>query len=166
MAVDTFAPPLKNLINLSVERSCFPNDLKKSELSRLYKCKDSLVSGNYRRLSIRPSVLKNFEKIYNQQLYEYCKHVLSDLLSVFRKRYGCQHTCTDKIDRGEQTGTRQSHAYRAFTARSEQSLRLFTTQVTYIYTYIYANCMLMVYHVNHVHSCSHISVTEGKTISS
>ena len=98
MAADEFASPLTNLINLSIERSCFPSDLKKSELSPLYKCKDSLVSGNYRPLSILPSVSKIFEKIYNQQLYEYFKHVLSDLLSAFRKRYGCQHVLTKLIE--------------------------------------------------------------------
>ena len=98
MVADEFASPLTNLINLSVERSCFPSDLKKSELSPLYKCKDSLVSRNYRPLSILPSVSKNFEKIYNQQLYEYFKHILSDLLSAFRKRYGCQHVLTRLIE--------------------------------------------------------------------
>ena len=98
MAADEFASPLTNLINLSIERSCFPSDLKKSELSPLYKCKDCLVSGNYRPLSILPSVSKIFEKIYNQQLYEYFKHVLSDLLSAFRKRYGCQHVLTKLIE--------------------------------------------------------------------
>ena len=64
MAADEFASPLTNLINLSIERSCFPSDLKKSELSPLYKCKDSLVSGNYRPLSILPSVSKKFLKRY------------------------------------------------------------------------------------------------------
>ena len=56
------------------------------------------MSGNYRPLSILPSVSKIFEKIYNQQLYEYFKHVLSDLLSAFRKRYGCQHVLTKLIE--------------------------------------------------------------------
>ena len=98
MAADEFVSPLTNLVNLSVERSCFASDLKKSELSPLYKCKDSLVSGNYRPFSILPSVSNFFEKIYNQQLYEYFKHVLSDLLSAFRKRYWCQHVLTKLIE--------------------------------------------------------------------
>ena len=41
---------------------------------------------------------KRFEKIYNQQLYEYFKHVLSDLLSAFRKRYARQHVLTKLIE--------------------------------------------------------------------
>ena len=98
MAADEFNSPLTNLINLSIEISCFPSDLKKSELSPLYKCKDSLVSGNYRPLSILPSVSKFFEKIYNQQLYDYFTHVLSDLLSAFRNGYGCQHVLTNLIE--------------------------------------------------------------------
>ena len=63
MAADEFASPLTNLINLSIERSCFPSDLKKSELSPLYKCRDWLVSGNYRPPSILPSVSKTLKDI-------------------------------------------------------------------------------------------------------
>ena len=79
MPADEFASPLTNLINLSIERSCFPSDLKKSELSPLYKCKDSLVSRNYRPLSILPSVSKNFEKIYISNY--------TNILSMFYRTY-------------------------------------------------------------------------------
>ena len=114
MVADEFASPLTNLINLSVERSCFCSDLRKSEPSSLYKCKDSLVSGYYRPLSTLPSVKKAC----------FIGHIIciSEEISVW--------TRSNKIDGGQQTGARQSHACRAFTARFEQSLRLFTTQVT------------------------------------
>ena len=100
VAADELAFPITNLINLSIEASCFPNNLKKSELSPLFKAKDSLLSENYRPLSILPSISKVFEKVFNQQLYEYCTHILSDLLSAFRKKYGCQHVLT-QINRGQ-----------------------------------------------------------------
>ena len=79
---------ITNLINLSIEASCFPSNLKKSELSPLFQAKDSLLSENYRLLSILPSISKVFEKVLSQQLYEYLTHILSDLLSAFRKKYG------------------------------------------------------------------------------
>ena len=43
IAANELVPLLANLVNLSVTKPNFPMDLKKSELSPLYKCKDSLV---------------------------------------------------------------------------------------------------------------------------
>ena len=58
VATDELAFPITNLINLSIEACCFPSDLKKSELSPLFKAKDSLLSENLRPLSILPSISK------------------------------------------------------------------------------------------------------------
>ena len=92
------APTIKNLINQSIEKCRFPTALKKSELSSLYKSKDNLITDYYRPLSILPSLSKIFERIFNQQLYDYFKHILSDLLSAFRKKYGCHHVLTRLIE--------------------------------------------------------------------
>ena len=102
IAADELAHPLANLINLSVTKSNFPMDLKKSELSPLYKCKDSLMSENYRPLSVLTSLSKIFEKVFNQQLYDYFTDVMSDLLSAFRKKYGCHHVLTKLIEDSKQ----------------------------------------------------------------
>ena len=92
------APTITNLINQSIEKCRFPTASKKSELSPLYKNKDNLIADNYRPLSILPSVSKIFEKVFNQQLYDYFKHILSGLLSAFRKKYGCHHVLTRLIE--------------------------------------------------------------------
>ena len=44
-----------------------------------------------------PAISKVFEKVFNQQLYDYFAHILSDRLSAFRKKYGCQHVLTKLI---------------------------------------------------------------------
>ena len=98
VAAGELAFPITNFINLSIEASCFPSNLKKSELSPLFKDKDSLLSENYRSLSILPSISKVFQNVFNQQLYEYFTHIFSDLLSAFRKKYGCQHVLTKSIE--------------------------------------------------------------------
>ena len=98
VAADELAFSITNLINLSTEASCFPGNLKKSELPPLFKANGSLLSENYRPLSILPSISKVFENVFNQQLYEYFTHILSDLLSAFRKKYGCQHVLTKLIE--------------------------------------------------------------------
>ena len=92
------APTIINLINQSIEKCRFPTALKKSELSPLYKNKDNLIADNYRPLSILPSVSKTLKKVFNQQLYDYFKHILSGLLSAFRKKYGCHHVLTRLIE--------------------------------------------------------------------
>ena len=70
MAADEWVSSLTNLINISVERSCFLSDMKKPELSQLYKCKHSLVPVNFHSFSILPSVIKiyiisNYANILN-----------------------------------------------------------------------------------------------------
>ena len=101
VAADELAFPITNLINLSIEASCFPSNLKKSELSPLFKAKDSLLSENYHPLSILLSISKVFENVFYQQLYEYFTHISSDFLSAFRKKYQCITACIDQINRGQ-----------------------------------------------------------------
>ena len=103
------APTITNLINQSVEKSRFPTALKKSELSPLFKNKYSLITDNYRPLSILPSVSKIFEKVFNQQLYDYFKHIMSGLLSAFRKKYGCHHVLTRLVEDCKQALDKHMH---------------------------------------------------------
>ena len=104
------APPLANLINISVTKSNFPMDLKKSELSPPYTCKDSLMCENYRPLSVLTSLSKIFEKVFTQQLYDYFTDVMFDLLSAFRKKYGCHHVLTKLIEDSKQALDRHMNA--------------------------------------------------------
>ena len=103
------APTITNLINQSIEKSHFPTALKKSESSPLFKNKDSLITDNYRPLSILSSVSKIFEKVFNQQLYDYFKHIMSGVLSAFRKKYGCHHVLTRLIKDCKQALDRHMH---------------------------------------------------------
>ena len=109
VVADELAFPITNLINLSTEASRFPSNLKKSELSPLFKAKDSLLSINYHSRSILPSISKVFEKVFNQQLYKYFTHILSDLLSAFRKKYGCQHVLTKLIEDSKSALNKHMH---------------------------------------------------------
>ena len=79
MGATELAPTITNLINQSIEKCRFPT-LKKSELSPLFKNNDNLITDNYRPLSILPSVSKLFEKVLNQQLYEYFPKYFAGLI--------------------------------------------------------------------------------------
>ena len=63
-AANELAPAVTTLVNKSVSMSHFPCELKKSELSPLFKDKDDLLTQNYRPLSVLSSLSKIFEKIY------------------------------------------------------------------------------------------------------
>ena len=98
IASDELAEPMAALLNDSIRTSEFPGDLKMSELSALFKNKDSLYRGNYRPVNILPCISKLFEKVYADQLKKHFDDILSSLLAVFRKNYGCQHVLIKLIE--------------------------------------------------------------------
>ena len=59
-----------------------------------------MLSENYHPLCILTSLSKIFEKVFGQQLYDYFKDVMSDLLSDFRKNLRVS-ACIDKANRGQ-----------------------------------------------------------------
>ena len=143
VAADELAFPITNLINLSIEASCFPSNLKKSELSPLFKAKDSLLSENYRPIRILISISKIFEKVFNQQLNEYFTHILSVLLPAFRKKYGCQHALTKSIEDSKSALDKHMHVGLLLLDLS----KAFDSLIACLTGFFYANYMLMVFHV-------------------
>ena len=84
-ASQELAEPVTNLVNQSIRISHFPHDLKKAELSPLYKCKDDLIFTNYRPVSVLTSLSKLFERVYNDQMAKHFMELLSSFLSAFRR---------------------------------------------------------------------------------
>ena len=74
-----------NSINLSIEKGCFPEELKLAEVSPIFKKKD-LDKENYRPVSVLPHVSKIFERIMHHQINDYMKDKLSKQLTGFRKK--------------------------------------------------------------------------------
>ena len=73
IAAEEMSIPLTPLINGSIKTASFPDQLKLAELSPLFKNSDSLLTGNYRPVSVLTCISKVFEKVYHDQLYEYFK---------------------------------------------------------------------------------------------
>ena len=71
--VDIHLPFITNSINLSIEKGCFPEELKLAEVSPIFKKKDDLDKENYRPVSVLPHVSKVFERIMHHQIYGYIK---------------------------------------------------------------------------------------------
>ena len=65
------SPLISNLFNSSVESGCFPNVLKIAKVIPLHKGGDKLSIGNYRPISLLPTLSKIFEKLMFTRIYNF-----------------------------------------------------------------------------------------------
>ena len=100
-------PELTNRINESLTNNKFPDTLKLSAITPVFKKLDPSDKANYRPVSILPLVSKIFEKIMYDQLYEYIEHFLNPLLCGFHKAHSTQHALfrlLQKLQKGLDSG--------------------------------------------------------------
>ena len=71
---------LNNCINEAIRNNKFPDSLKLSDITPVYKKLHPSDKTNYRPVSVLPLLSKVFEKIIYDQLYEYLEQFLSELL--------------------------------------------------------------------------------------
>ena len=64
--------------------------MKWAEVSPVYKNSDNLKKNNYRPVSVLTAISKTYETVMNNQMVEHFDALFNDLLSAFRKLYGCQ----------------------------------------------------------------------------
>ena len=103
---------LTNCINEAIRNNKFPDSLKLSDITPVFKKLDSSDKANYRPTSVLPLLSKVFEKIIYDQLYEYLENFLSELLCGFRKAHSTQHALfrliqkwQEELDSGGYVGT-------------------------------------------------------------
>ena len=82
---------LTNCINEAIRNNKFPDFLKLSYITPVYKKLNPSDKANYKPVSVLPLLSKVFEKIIYGQLYEYLENFLSELLCGFRKAHSTQH---------------------------------------------------------------------------
>ena len=82
---------LTNCINEAIRNNKFPDSLKLSDITPVFKKLDPSDKANYRPVSVLPLLSKVFENIIYDQLYEYLGNFLSELLCGFRKAHSTQH---------------------------------------------------------------------------
>ncbi|MCU7801407.1 MAG: reverse transcriptase family protein, partial [gamma proteobacterium symbiont of Lucinoma myriamae] len=82
--------PVTNLVNHTIYHSIFPDDLKRAQVSPIYKKDDPLSKKNHRPVSILPTISKIYERVLSDQLCQYFDGVFDDFLCAFRKGHGCQ----------------------------------------------------------------------------
>ena len=89
---------VSQLVNHCFRVCEFPDIMKLTDVSSLYKKNDNLKKDNYRPVSVLPSLSKVYERVMGQQLSDFFDKIFSALLSAFRKRYSCQSTLLDMIE--------------------------------------------------------------------
>ena len=82
---------IKDSINHSIRSGKFPNRLKLAEITPIPKKGDNQRVGDYRPISILPTVSKLFEKAMANQLSAFFETKFSSLLCGFRKGHSTQH---------------------------------------------------------------------------
>ena len=61
--IDIHLPIMTQIINMSIDNDCYPDNLKIAEVSALFKKKDDLDKESYRSVSVLSHLSKFFERI-------------------------------------------------------------------------------------------------------
>ena len=88
---DVCGPVLLKLINNAISNSEFPDELKRADVTPIFKKGDSTNVNNYRPISILPTTSKIFERIIQTQIANYMHNHLSPILCGYRKGFNSQH---------------------------------------------------------------------------
>jgi hypothetical protein len=90
--------PLTKTINKCIDMSIFPDDLKRAEVSPIFKKGDAYCKEQYRPVSVLPSISKLLEGLMCDQLQCHFEPLFSDNLSGFRKGHSCEHVLIKFVD--------------------------------------------------------------------
>ena len=92
--------PLMHIWNKEIiENKKFPAQLKYADITPIFKKLESILSENYRPVSILPVVSKIFERLMQSQIKNYIDKYLSPFLCGYRKGYNAQYALTAMIEK-------------------------------------------------------------------
>ena len=89
---DSYHPIITKIINKSITEGTFPSELKLAEVTPVFKKFDCINKENYRPVSLLSHMSKVFERILYNQLNDFMKDKLSNILTGFRKGHSAQHS--------------------------------------------------------------------------
>ena len=91
-AMPSLTLPICNIANTMLNKETFPSQLKKTQVTPIYKKDDPFIPKNYRPVSILPSLSKIYERLLGDQITTHFNEIFHSYLSAFRTSYGCQTT--------------------------------------------------------------------------
>ena len=89
---DSYLPIITKIINENITEGTFPSELKLAEVSPVFKKLEYINKENYRPVSLLSHMSKVFERILYNQLDDFMKDNLSNILTGFRKCHSAQHS--------------------------------------------------------------------------
>lgn len=97
---DYITPAIANIINTSIRNGIFPDAFKNARVIPIFKSGDKEDPGNYRPISILPTLSKIFERHIGNQLLAFFEknNVVYNKQSGFRKFHSCSTALTHLID--------------------------------------------------------------------
>ena len=85
--MDIYLPFLIDIINDSLKRGIFPDELKLAEVTPLFQKADPFDESNNRPVSLFSHISKVFERIIYNQINDYTELFLSKILTRFHKNH-------------------------------------------------------------------------------
>ena len=95
---EEMAEAITMLINNAFIYSEYPADMKKSEISPIFKKKDITKKENYRPINIIGVLPKIFESLVARQIEDFMSSIFSSRLGAYRKGHGCSQVLISAID--------------------------------------------------------------------
>ncbi len=92
---------ISKLVNKSLNSGIFPDELKVARVSPIFKSGDRTDPGNYRPISVLPTVSKIFERVVHSQLSNYLDmyQLLSNGQFGFRRHHSTETCCLAMLDK-------------------------------------------------------------------
>ena len=93
--------PLTILINQSIERGIFPDQLKVAKVIPLHKKGDNQAMDNYRPISLLPAISKIYERVIYDQIFSHmtCNSLFYQHQYGFREKHSTELATQELINR-------------------------------------------------------------------
>ena len=91
---------LQFAINECISKNIFPDIFKKAYVTPIYKKGDPLEAGNYRPISVTPTLAKIFERLLLQQMLEHVekyKIIIKNQFGFLKRKFSNDSNFVDRI---------------------------------------------------------------------
>ena len=98
-SIESCSEALTKLFNNTILTSDFPDKLKVTDITPIFKKDDPQKSKNYRPVSVLPVVSKVFERLLHKQMSLHVEEYLSPYMCGYRKGFSTQQTLFSLLER-------------------------------------------------------------------
>ena len=83
-------------------------NLKKGEVTCVFKANDQMINSNYRPITILPAVARVYERLMKEQMIPYSETFLSPYHRGFREGYNTEHALKGVLKNANQSWTKKN----------------------------------------------------------